>query len=79
MPYIKAGKSGAHNDLIVVINGYVALREKSLDDLCEIFRASENTVRKYLRSPEKMSHEMLMKLGRNLHIPIDEMRDCIRY
>lgn len=72
-------KNDKYRKLTVLVNGAVTADGKNPEAVGLVIGVNRNTARKYLASPEKLSLENLLKLGRNLAIPIEELRECIRY
>ena len=65
-----------YRKLVCLINGYVAAEGRTQRELADILGVHFNTMARRLRNPEDMSAKDLAKLGRTLHIPIEELRDC---
>lgn len=72
-------KNGKFRKLNVLIKGTAATDNKNFELIGRALGVSGRTACRYLESPEKLSLEMLLKLGRYLYIPIEELRECIRY
>ena len=68
-----------YRKLEVLINGSMTAEKRSLSDMARILDMHENSARKYLRDPSLLTVDMIGRLGRNLHIPIEDMRECIKY
>jgi len=80
MPRTKSSiRDERHQKLRLLIHGYAKSGEKKLDDISGILGICEKTASKYLRRPEQLPLEKLLKLARNLHIPIEDVRDSLRY
>ena len=69
----------AHRNLRILINGSADTDGRTHDDICGILGMCSKSATKYMRNPEKLPLESLMKLGRALCIPIDEFRAAMRY
>lgn len=68
-----------YRTLGILLNGAAKSEKKDLDEVARIIGLSRRSAYKYLKFPEKLSTEKLLKLGRNLNIPIDELRESLRY
>ena len=80
MPRTKLDKNnGKFRKLHVLINGSANADGKDVNDIARYLNLSENTVRKYLRSPEKLPFETVCKLAKYLNVPIEELRSCVLY
>ena len=73
MPHLK--RADEWEDLGILLNGKLALSDKDIADMAAALNMSEPTVRKYFKNPGDMSLKMLQKVRRNLHIPIEKLRD----
>jgi hypothetical protein len=73
--------NGKYRELGVLINGAAAVDGKNWAVVGGVMGYTDwATIRKYLQHPEKLSLETLSRLGRNLGIPIDQLRlAAIRY
>jgi DNA-binding Xre family transcriptional regulator len=56
-----------------------AVEEKTVEDISAMMKMSKPTVRKYMRAPEKLPWETLCALCRKLNVPIEDLRECVRY
>ena len=65
--------------LSLIINGAVVYEGKTTNDVAKMLDVSEPTALKWLRKPELMTLETLCNLSRKLRIPIDDLRECVRY
>ena len=63
--------------LFILLNGAAA--GKSADELANILNKSPGTTRKRMRQPEDLTLAELKRLGRGLHISIDDLRQAITY
>ena len=52
---------------------------KKSEEVGKALDVSGNQVHIYLRKPENMKIDKLLKFARNLNIPIDELREALRY
>jgi len=68
-----------YRNLCLLLNGHAKVEERGLGELSRILGVSQPTVSKYLKNPEKAPLEKLLKLARNLHIPIDDLRGSVQY
>lgn len=63
--------------LLVLLNGYAA--GKSRDELGTIIGKGAQTAGTRLHDPDTLTVGELKKLARNLHIPVEELRNAITY
>lgn len=76
----KSGESAKFRKLAILLNGSIGVDQKTPEKVGMAIGIGKTTAYRYLKNPEKMSLEKLSKLGRNLGIPIEELRDAaIRY
>jgi hypothetical protein len=72
-----------HNDkygkLGRLINGAVSWDEKTYTEVGAVLGLKWRAAKRYLKNPEKMTVEQLLKLSRRLNIPIDDLRATMRY
>lgn len=68
-----------HQRVGALIAGAAISRGYTIGALGPIICASENTARSRIRNPGSLTVDELVKLGRKLQIPIDELRAAIRY
>ena len=62
--------------LIILINGYLALNKKHLED---VMHCSYNKAHSRLRDPATFTLQELRTIARSLGIPIEELRAAIPY
>ena len=80
MPRTKlCARDGPYRKLGLLINGHAKVEGKRLDELGHILGVCSKTAGEYMKNPERMRVEQLLKLARNLHIPIEDLRDGVRY
>ena len=65
--------------LSVLIQGTVAALGLNTDQLCRIMDCSHSTALKRLRDPGCMTVDQLLRTGRGLGIPIEEIREAISF
>lgn len=65
--------------LVILINGAARFSGKTQNELGAVLGRERRTVGKYLRNPQELSVEDLLKLGRNLDIPIEDLRQTLTY
>ena len=75
MPRTKLDK--APDKLYILLNGAAA--EKTRYEIGEIIGRCPATVKSKMRNPKSFTLEEILKLGRSLHIPIEELRQAITY
>lgn len=68
-----------HAKLGQLIAGAAYMRKQSTADLGAALGKSENTVRSRLKNPGELTVDELVRLGRKLGIPIEELRAAIQY
>lgn len=62
-----------------LINGTADMLDKGPDDLAKMMKCSPQTVRRRMCNPGDLTLNELTDLGRGLDIPIDDLRQSIRY
>lgn len=62
-----------------LIIGTAAMMDVGTAGISEILDCCNNTAIHRLRNPGELTLDELVRLGRGLHIPIDELRSAIRY
>lgn len=75
MPRVKCFES-PYKGLIVLINGYLALNEKHLED---VLNCSWGKANSRLKDPASFTLQELRIIARSLDIPIEELRAAIPY
>lgn len=68
-----------HAQLGRLLAGAAFMRKMTAADLCGSIGKSENTMRSRMKNPGELTVDELVRLGRKLGIPIDELRAAIRY
>ena len=68
-----------HAKLGQLLAGTAYLRRMSTEDIAAAIGRSENTARSRMKNPGDLTVDELVRLGRKMAIPIDELRDAIRY
>ena len=68
-----------YRKLIITLNGAIAHENKSREEVGRALGVTGSMVCNYLKNPENMQLDRLLKMARSLNVPIDELRDCIRY
>jgi len=68
-----------HKKLTVLLNGYKDIENKNRDDLGKVIGMSGRAVHDYMKDPGTMRLDHFLKIARYLNIPIEELRECIRY
>ena len=80
MPKTKLGsRLPPHAELAQLISGAAFLRRATMDDLGAAIGRTPKTARSRLRNPGELTVDELVRLGRKLGIPIEQLRDAIRY
>ncbi|MDY3078842.1 MAG: hypothetical protein SOR56_01295 [Oscillospiraceae bacterium] len=75
MPRVKCAET-PYKALIILINGYLALNGKHLED---VMNCSYNKAHSRLRDPALFTLQELRTISRSLGIPIEELRAAITY
>lgn len=75
MPRVKRTES-PYKALIILINGYLALNEKHLED---VMHCSWGKAHSRLKDPATFTIGELRTISRSLGIPIEELRAAIQY
>ena len=68
-----------HERLIKTLWGAKAVSDKTDDELARAIGMTRQTLSTRRKRPEMFTLGELEKLGRALNVPIDELRNCIRY
>ena len=68
-----------HYKLRVLLRGTMKAKGVGWDDLEDILKCSRPTAHRRMTNVGTMTLDELLSLGRGLHIPIDELREAIRY
>lgn len=76
---ILANYKAQYRKLGTLISGTVFQDEKSMDDIGRIIGMCSKSAGKYVKNPQELSLAKLLKLCRALQIPIEEVRECLRY
>ena len=69
-----------HIRLTALITGHIKAQHRTLNDLRRITGIKDSrTINKYMEHPEKAPLELLLKIGRGMNIPIEDVRRSIDY
>lgn len=68
-----------HAQLGQLLSGAAFMRKATMDDMGRAIGKSGRTMQERMRSPGDLTVDELVRLGRKLAIPIDELRAAIRY
>ena len=79
MPRVKLGRKPNDEVLISLLWGRKAAIGMPVGTMAEKAGMTPQTLRSRKKSPQDFSLKELLKLGRALDIPIEELRDAIRY
>lgn len=79
MPRVNLGRNTANEKLIALIWGMASARGLTNEQLGAKAQISRTTVARRKAKPEDLTIGELRRLGRALGIPIEELRDAIRY
>ena len=71
--------SKRYNKLKLIINGYAKVEHKCVDELGRALGVNRRTIYRYLENPQDLQLDRLLKMTRCLGVPIEEVRECIRY
>ena len=79
MPRVNLGRKPENDALVKLIWGAAAAEDACQEKVAGMAGFSIRTLQKRKKDPSKFTVEELRKLGRGLHIPIEEMRAALRY
>ena len=81
MPRTKLGAENRKYDkLVALLRGNALVAEKTYEDMTTMLGWKDvKTVASRFNNPEKFTLDEITRLGRGLNIPVDELRQCIRY
>lgn len=79
MPRVKLGRKPNDEVLISLLWGRQVAMGMPVGTMAEKAGMTPQTLRSRKKSPQDFSLKELLKLGRALDIPIEELRDAIRY
>lgn len=79
MPRVNLGRNTANEKLVALIWGMAAVRGLTSEELGDKASLSRTTIARRKANPEDLTIGELRRLGRALGIPIEELRDAIRY
>lgn len=80
MPRTKLGAENRKYDkLVALFRGTATTRGKTYRDLGKMAGCSPSTITVRFQRPETLTIEEVARLGRGLGIPIDELRQCLKY
>ena len=79
MPRVNLGRNYTAESLTKLIQGAKAANKTSQAQMAVILDVSQPTMKEKERHPEKLTIEQYLRLGRALHIPIEELRAALRY
>lgn len=79
MPRVNLGRKPENEALVKLLWGAAALDSVGWDKMAEMAGMSRRTLQARKKDPSKFTVEQLRKLGRGLHIPVEELRAALRY
>ena len=79
MPRVNLGRNTANDKFVTLLLGTAAARGLTTPEMGAKARISRSQIYRYKAEPEKMTLGELRSLGRALGIPIEELREAIRY
>lgn len=79
MPKVNLGRNTANEKLVALIWGVAAVQGLSTTQLGAKAKISRAQIYRYKKEPENISIGELRRLGRALGIPIEDLREAIRY
>ncbi len=79
MPRTIFEKKSKYDKLLVLIRGNIDVSKKSQKEIAAMIDCHENTLLARFRHPEEFKIDELLRIGRGLNIPIEEIRQCIQY
>ena len=68
-----------YEKLLILIQGTAKVKGKSNPEIASMAGLAESTIYTRFRKPETFSLDELSRIGRGLNIPIEELRQCIKY
>lgn len=79
MPRVNLGRKPNDEALVSLLWGRQAAAGMSIGTMAEKAGMTPQTLRARKKSPQDFSLSELLKLGRALNIPIEDLRNAIRY
>ena len=79
MPRVNLGRNTSNEKLVALIWGMADVRGLTNEQLGDKANISRTTVARRKAKPEDLTIGELRRLGRALGIPIEELREAIRY
>lgn len=65
--------------LIALLWGTMAVQSTSANSMAEKMGMKKSTLYRRKQNPEELTLGEILKMGKALHIPIDDLRQAIRY
>ena len=79
MPRVKPLIEKRGSSLARLLWGQMAVNDVSLGDVAQKMNTGVNTLRRRKEDPESLTVGELLKMGKLLNIPIEDLRQSIRY
>ena len=79
MPRVKPLIEKRGSSLARLLWGQMAVNDVSLGDVAQKMNMGVNTLRRRKEDPESITVGELLKMGKLLNIPIEDLRQSIRY
>jgi hypothetical protein len=79
MPRVKPLIEKRGSSLARLLWGQMAVNDVSLGDVAQKMNMGVNTLRRRKEDPESLTVGELLKMGKLLNIPIEDLRQSIRY
>lgn len=79
MPRVKPLIEKKGSSLARLLWGQMAVNDVSLGDVAQKMNMGVNTLRRRKEDPESLTVGELLKMGKLLNIPIEDLRQSIRY
>ena len=68
-----------YDKLLILIRGTAVKNKKSYEDIGKLINRSKQPIVCKFNTPGKITLDELLKIGKGLNIPIEDLRKCIRY
>ncbi len=79
MPRTNLGRKPENDALVKLLWGAAAAEGVGQERMAQMAGMALRTLYARKKDPSKLTVEQLRKLGRGLHIPVEEMRAALRY
>lgn len=79
MPRVNLGRKPENDALVRLLWGAAAAEGVGQEEMAKMAGIALRTLYLRKKDPSKLTVEQLRKLGRGLHIPVEDMRSALRY